>query len=416
MDREGDPTLWIGLTLRKLLDFPVAIGRPINAGWGSRVEDIQFPKRRSWYDPRNFAGVPLLAIFVAVCLSAPGRGLNVEGVSVLLLAVTPLVIAAIGQTQIVMAGGQGLAAGSTAFLVNALVITQAGQTIGSVAIWSLLGILIGVAIGVGNGILVGFLRLPSTAVTLATSFVVGGVTFGLADAAVNAAPLQGLIPSAFFGSTAPIALVGFLLVVALLLDSSGIGRRIRATGHGGWGAVDRRNGTWVTVAYAIAGLGYGISGAWVAVQSGAADAVTDGLPLAEIYAAVVLGGSVPHLRQGSTLGAAIGALFVGGLSYGTALLDLPDYTAPVLVAVVLLAGLWRAGAGVARTVVIEPPAMPRVRFPIAWVAMLAICPALVVGGHAGAFLRIDPILLGFTSLSQRIKFTSAGTWTLNLTQ
>ncbi len=359
--------------------------------------DMQLPKRRSWHDPRNFAGVPLLVVLAAICQLSPGRGLDVGGISILLTSATPLVIAAIGQTQIVLAGGQGLAAGSTALLVNALVITHVSQNTSSIILWSFLGILIGGAIGAANGLLVGFLRLPSTAVTLSTSFIVGGVTLGLADAAA-VAPVESQTPLELLGTAAPIAIIAVLLAVSLVLDGGGIGRRIRAVGQDGWSAIDRRDGVWVTLAYVIAGLGYGISGVLEAAQTGPTDPLTDGLSLAEIYAAVVLGGSVPYVRQGSTFGAAIGALFIGEMSYGASLLELPDYTAPILVAALLLAGLWRAGAGVGKTVLLEPPAVPITRLPIVWFTLSIFCAVLAIIGHASALFRIDPLILGFAGL------------------
>ena len=61
----------------------------------------------------------------------------------------------------------------------------------------------------------------------------------------------------------------------------------------------------MALAYVIGGLGYGLSGVFLAAEIGMSDPTTSGTSLLEIYAAVALGGSVPYMRQGSSLGAAI---------------------------------------------------------------------------------------------------------------
>jgi ribose transport system permease protein len=362
------------------------------------MSDSRLPKPRAWNDWRNFVGLPLLAILGLVCLLAGGRGLDIAAIGIWVGTAIPLVIAAIGQTQIILAGGQGLAAGSASIFVNAFVITHVGQSTSSVILWSLSGILLGGGIGASNGILIGFLRLPSTAVTLATNFILGGVTLGLADAAASAAPIRTLGPVTLLGSSAPIAIVVVLLLISWLLDRSSVGRRIRLAGEGGWTEIDRRSGTWVMATYVIAGVGYGFSGVLFAALSGAVDPVSGGLSLAEIYTAVILGGSVPYLRQGSTLGSAVAALFVGSLSYVTTLLDMPEYSAPILVTLLLLGGLWLVSSGISSTTVVEPPAARLARFPVIWLALPIGCIAIAWAGHEGALLRIDPIILVFAAL------------------
>jgi ribose/xylose/arabinose/galactoside ABC-type transport system permease subunit len=96
------------------------------------------------------------------------RGLTVVDVSSLILASTPLALAAIAQSVPALGGGQGLAAGATAVLVDILLGSAPIAGPGDALRWIGFGLLIGGAIGVANGAVIGFLRLPSTAVTYAT--------------------------------------------------------------------------------------------------------------------------------------------------------------------------------------------------------------------------------------------------------
>lgn len=365
------------------------------------MEEKSLPEPRRWYDRRNFLAVPLLAAVCLVWAVVPGRGMDIAGVDIWLAAVLPLVIAAIGQTQIVLAGGQGLAAGSTALLVNAVVSLEMSSSAGSLGGWPLAGVLLSAAIGGCNGLLVGFLRLPSTAVTLATSFIVGGMTLGLADSPSVAPPqrLHDLVATEIVsGLPTTVTMIIGLLFIAAWLDSSAIGRCVRNAGRGGWQAVDDRNGAGVALGYLVAGTGYGLSGVFTTAEFGLNDPTSGGLSLLDIYAAVALGGSVPYVCQGSTLGAAVGALAVGGLTYSTALLGLPEYVMPASAAALLLAALWGARAAVPRTASIDPPAIAAARFPIACFGLPLAIGILVIAGHGDALLRVDPLVLAMAGV------------------
>jgi len=108
-------------------------------------------------DPARFAGLALLVLLAVPLLRHwPGLG----SWSVWLAGAIPLVIAAIAQAQIVLAGGQGLSAGAIALLVTALVSAHMEASTASMAGWSVIGLALGGAIGLANGVLIGYLRLP----------------------------------------------------------------------------------------------------------------------------------------------------------------------------------------------------------------------------------------------------------------
>jgi ribose/xylose/arabinose/galactoside ABC-type transport system permease subunit len=136
-------------------------------------------------DPARFAGLALLVLLAALMARHwPDLG----SWSTWFAGAIPLVIAAIAQAQIALAGGQGLSAGAVALLVTALVSAHMQGSAASMAGWSAIGLALGGAIGLANGVLIGCLRLPSTAVTLATSFIVGGTTLAVTGLAPEPSP------------------------------------------------------------------------------------------------------------------------------------------------------------------------------------------------------------------------------------
>ena len=360
------------------------------------IDTASATPQRAWHHPGNFTGAVLLALLLLAWFALPGRRPDMGDWSAWAAAAAPLVIAAIAQSQIVLAGGQGLAAGSTALLVNALVTTHMAGDFGSMIAWSVAGILLGGAIGAVNGLLVGFLRLPSTAVTIATSFTAGGITLALTGFSPPASPerFRDLLTGEILpGLPVPILLTLLLLAVAVWLDGSRLGREFRKAGAAGWSEAADRRGPWVALAYVIGGLGYGLSGVFLAAEIGMSDPTTSGTSLLEIYAAVALGGSVPYMRQGSNLGAAIAALAIAALGSVILRLGLPDYATPALIGLLLLAGLWQARKGLGRGIAAAPPAARSLGLPIACFGLPLVVIAFLAFGSFSGLLRLDPLLL-----------------------
>lgn len=356
-------------------------------------------------DPANFAG---LALLLLLGLPLLGHWPDLGSWSAWLAGAIPLVIAAIAQAQVVLAGGQGLSAGATALLVTALLSTHMGSSAASMAAWSAAGLLLGAAIGGMNGLLIGFLRLPSTAVTLATSFTVAGATMALTGLAPSPSPsaFRDLVTGdVWSGMPVPILLAGILLAIAAALDLSPIGRRIRAAGAGGWRQATARRGGAVALAYTLAGIGYGASGVFMAGSIGISDPVTGGPSLLEIYAAVGLGGSLPYLRQGSSLGAAFGGLAISALGYVALLMDLPDYATPAVTGLLLLGCLWWARAKLSSKGDADPPAARPLRLPVVVIALPLLLVAVAAFGSLGMLLHLDPVVLvmaGMLALAQAL--------------
>lgn len=233
-------------------------------------------------------------------------------------ATAPLALAAMAQTLVLVSGGQALAAGSIAIFVNALVAVFAGEGTGSLVVWLIAAPMAGGLIGLANGLLIGYARLPSTAVTLATGFIVQGLTLVLIEGQPPRVPpiftsvlvesrVGGAIPASALviaGAAAfwwAVSRTRFYRVVRLLARHEPAAQRAGA-----------RTRAAMALCYAAAGTGYGLTGLFMAAQLGSVDPLAGGPFLLQIYAAVVLGGTLVRLRRGDALGSLLGAFILTG--------------------------------------------------------------------------------------------------------
>jgi ribose transport system permease protein len=347
----------------------------------------------------DLAAPALLALVLAGWVLLAGRPPDLFSWGSWLAAAAPLLAAAIAQSQVVMAGGQGLAAGSVALLVNALTATHMQPGALSMAGWSAAALVLGGVIGTANGLLIERLRLSSIAVTLATSAVVTGAAFLLLGEPAPALPdgfvrlVTGTLPG---GLPASMLVTAALVLLAWGLDRGRIGRAIRNAGREG-------GGSGLVAAYGIAGVGYAACGLLMSATLGTADPLLGAPSLLEIYAAVALGGSIPRLRQSSALGAAAGALALSGAVNLLLPLGLPDSLTPALDGVLLLLGMALAAA--ARNWPDLPPApaptptpyattMPfLLLLPVAIAAAIGAGPKLLPLDMAGAVLPLAALAL-----------------------
>jgi len=287
--------------------------------------------------------VLLAALLVA--WESLSHGLTVADASGLLLALTPLALAAMAQSVPVLAGGQGLAAGATALLVDILLGMAPIAAPGDALLWIALGLVIGGAIGLANGALIGFLRLPSTAVTYATGIAVGALAFALAQDGAGSNPPQALTKLLFDPQILGLPLIPILALTIVVLGGAWFQRtRLALALHRlGQGAPSAERALPAArlrcIAYGIAGLGYAATGIVLAGQIGAMDSMLGAPVLVQIFAAVALAGSCPGLRGGSIAGALLGAAIVTATANLLIPLGVPDILSPALDSAWLLLGI-----------------------------------------------------------------------------
>ncbi len=224
-----------------------------------------------------------------------------------------LALATVGQTVVVLTGGFDLSAGAVVSLVNVVLGTGMGTGLGSQVLFGLIALGIGAVVGAFNGVFVAYMRMQPIVVTLATMFIVQGVTLLISDkpggtiapefvAFFTGDAIPGFLP-------APVLVVAGAALVWLLVKATRFGVGLYAVGSDEDAAfasgLDTRFVTFR--AYLLAGLFYGAAGAFVSAQTGSADPLVGNSMLLQIFAAVALGGTVLGGGRGGAIGSIIGA-------------------------------------------------------------------------------------------------------------
>jgi ribose transport system permease protein len=224
-----------------------------------------------------------------------------------------LALAAVGQTIVILSGGFDLSAGAVIGLVNVVLSTQMQDDPGSILLWSVAGILIGMATGAFNGFFIAVLRLQPIVVTLSTMFIVQGLTLLVMDKPGGMIPgsLSNLLVGDAIPNLLPMPLVilGIAVLLWLWIKSSPLGRDIYAIGSDKDAA--RSQGVRVArvefLVYVLGGAFYGAAGVFVSAQQGAGDPLIGNPLLLQMFAAVVVGGTVLGGGRGGPVGTIFGA-------------------------------------------------------------------------------------------------------------
>lgn len=251
-----------------------------------------------------------LVIFTILRLISPGPMSYFE-FSFMAGGGATLALAAMGETLVILTGGFDLSAGAVISLVNVILATQMGESGGSQLLWCLIGLGAGAVTGAVNGFFVGFMRLPAIVVTLATMFIVQGVTLLILSEPGGSVPygfselltgdaIPGVLPM-------PVVLIVGAVAVWLLVRNTRFGTAIYAVGSDPEAA--RANGmhtAWTKFrVYMLAGMCYAAAGIFTTAQTGSGDPLTGQPLLLQIFAAVVLGGA----RLGGGRGGCVGTIF-----------------------------------------------------------------------------------------------------------
>ncbi|NDW07325.1 ABC transporter permease subunit [Jiella pacifica] len=255
----------------------------------------------------------LAAVFILLQANL-ASGFSYYDVSSTFASTATLAIAAIGATIVVISRGLDLSVGSVISLSNCLIAVNMGDSLGSMVLWALLGIAAGALVGLFNGIFVAVFRLPSIIVTLASMFIVEGITLMILDQP------GGMVPASFSGFFLSDAVSGLLpmpavLVVVVLfgwfaLKASPFGTNLYAIGSSDEAALAKGVRVDLTrlIAYVIAGAVYGLAGMFLTAQTGSGDPTVGPPMLLPVFVAVVLGGTPFTGGRGGCLGAVFGAL------------------------------------------------------------------------------------------------------------
>jgi ribose transport system permease protein len=255
----------------------------------------------------------LCAMLIAwVSLSATPVGMY--DVGSVISSSTTLALAAIGQTIVVLSGGFDLSASAVVSLSNVLAVHFVQGT--PVQQWGGVALILAIGGGIGliNGALIAWFRLQSIVVTLATMFMVQGLTLLIQNKPGGSIGEQfgGLITSDLIQDKVPMSAA--VLVIALLVwtfvKRTRFGVGLYALGSDPDGAYS--NGMPVQgyriATYALAGMFYAAAGLYVSAQTGSADPLVGRPLLLSMFTAVVLGGTWLGGGRGGCVGTVFAAM------------------------------------------------------------------------------------------------------------
>ncbi|HEU5037291.1 MAG TPA: ABC transporter permease [Nocardioides sp.] len=272
--------------------------------------------------------IGLLAL-VAYFTAASDLFLTTGNVKNILLSSSVLLILAVPQAVLVIMGYVDLSVGSiiglTGVAMGVLVVDHGMNP------WSamFLALVLGTVAGSVNGVLIAFTRLSPIIVTLGTLQLYRGITEGVRQ---NPPAGFGDVIGTFGRGTLfgiPIAVwlsLAVVLIGALFLYRAPAGRHVYAIGVNAdaaflSGIATRR---LPLVFYALIGLAAGLGGVLLAARLDSAPPTTlgSGMEL-EVLTAVLLGGVAFSGGRGTMFGVVLGVLFLGVLSNGMTLTNVP---------------------------------------------------------------------------------------------
>lgn len=298
---------------------------------------------------RQRGAIVALVVFIlllVVLQLITGQGISYFDISSITSGAATLALAALGLTLVVLAGGLDLSAGAVVSLVNVILVTQMGGSEMGTAAFSFLSVVvalgIGTAFGAVNGFLVAYLRLQSIVVTLATMLIAQGGALLILKFPGGEMPWDFSL--VFTGDVirdgfpAPVAVLLIAVALWLFLKNTRFGTAIYAIGADAESAanngIDVRRTRFLT--FTFAGTAYGAAGLFITANMGGGDPLIGSKMLLQIFAAVVLGGTLIGGGRGGCVGTIFGALTLTILVNIFLVLGVRTYYTPVVEGVILL--------------------------------------------------------------------------------
>lgn len=255
-------------------------------------------------------------------------------------AALTLLLAATGQTIVLLRGGIDLSVGGVINLGTVLAATRFGDTAGSIALWAVVIVGIGGLTGVLNGLLISGLRLQPFLVTLASWSILSGC-------ALMILPTDGgHLPNAWMafgtasvaGVSSSVLLLVVLGVLWLWWRVTPLGLAVRATGS------NERSAFLSGVSpLAINLVTYGLSGAFAALaalylttQTGTGSPTIGKDYILPSVAAAVIGGVSLFGGRGGLMGTIVGAFILTIIGNLVFVLNVSSYWQPIASGVILL--------------------------------------------------------------------------------
>jgi ribose transport system permease protein len=285
----------------------------------------------------------MLAVLVAIYAALRDDVLSLEELNIDTAAAMTLILAATGQTIVLLRGGIDLSIGGMISLGTVLAATRFGDSAASATAWTVAILLIGLGVGALNGLIISVLRLQPFLVTLATWSILSG-------AALLVLPIDGgSLPdgwmrfgsASFLGLSSSVWLLVVLFLFWLWFRDTRLGVTIRATGSSEKSAyLSGVSLTFVNVAtYGLSGLFAALAALYLTTQTGAGSPTIGKDYILPSVAAAVIGGISLFGGRGGLAGTIVGAFILTIIGNLVFVLSVSSYWQPIVSGVILLAAV-----------------------------------------------------------------------------
>lgn len=297
---------------------------------------------KTWFIDRApfLVACVMLAALVAVYSTLQRDVFSLEELNLDATAAMALLLAATGQTIVLLRGGIDLSIGGMISFGTVLAATQFGDDTLTASLWAVLIVAIGMFAGATNGFLISVLRLQPFLVTLATWSILGGAALMILPTDGGKLPggWMAFGNSNFFGLSTSVWLLAALFLFWLWFRDTPLGIVIRATGSNEKSAyLSGVSLTWVNVAtYGLSGGFAALSALYLTTQTGTGSPTVGNGYILPTVAAAVIGGISLFGGRGGLAGTIVGAFILTIIGNLVFVLDISSYWQPIASGAILL--------------------------------------------------------------------------------
>ena len=282
----------------------------------------------------------MLIALVAFYSSFRSDVFSLEELNVDTAAALTLLLAATGQTIVLLRGGIDLSIGGMISLGTVLAATQFGDSGESATIWVVIILAIGFVVGAINGLIISVLRLQPFLVTLATWSMLSGASLLILPTDGGQLPTVWMAfgSASWLGLSSSVWILVVLYLFWLWFRGTRLGTTIRATGSNEKSAF--LSGVSITfvnvVTYGLSGLFAAIAALYLTTQTGAGSPTIGKDYILPSVAAAVIGGISLFGGRGGLSGTIVGAFVLTIIGNLVFVLSVSSYWQPIVSGVILL--------------------------------------------------------------------------------
>lgn len=297
---------------------------------------------RGWLlDRAPFLVACLMLLVIVAIYGALQKGVfTLDEINLDTAAAMTLILAATGQTIVLIRGGIDLSIGGVISLGTVIAATQFTDDPLNVVMWSALILAIGFAVGTLNGFLISALKLQPFLVTLASWSILNGIAMLILPTDGGSVPgwWIGFSYNQILGLASPVWMLIGLIICWYWFRATRLGITIQATGSNEKSAflsgvsIARIN----VITYGLSGLFAAAAALYLTTQTGAGSPTIGKDYILPSVAAAVIGGVSLFGGRGHLLGTVIGALILTLIGNLVFVLRVSSYWQPVMSGVILL--------------------------------------------------------------------------------